>query len=644
MKYLITLLVILVSLLTTAQELNEKMHELIKAERRSAHKRMQFKASQNTDNYDIKYLRLEWTVDPASDPASISGKVTTYWEVVAPMNTITFDLADNMNVSQVMQRGDNLAYTHNGDELIVTLPAIQGTGVLDSMTITYRGEPVSTGFVSFVQETHNGIPVMWTLSEPYGAMDWWPCKQDLTDKADSIDIFVTHPQFYDTQEYKTASNGVLVSETVNGSAKTTHWKHGYPIPAYLIAIAVTNYSVYHEYAYEGTDSEFPIINYVYPENLSDAQNKTPITSYIMEIFGELFEMYPYADEKYGHAELNWGGGMEHTTMSFVESFDRFLIAHELAHQWFGDKITCGSWEDIWLNEGFATYLEALTTEHIDGNDAFIAWRINTVFDITAESAGSVRCTNTTDVSRIFDWRLSYQKGAMVLHMLRYKLGDDDFFAAIKNYLSDPKLAFGYARTIDLQSHFEAQSGIELDDFLADWYMGEGYPSYWLQWSQDGDDAYFLINQSQSHSSVSFFEMPLPIRVNGSDGQSQWLRLENTENGQVFVENVSFPIISVEFDPEYELISRNNTITTGVKEIRIEHLSIYPNPSDDIISIEVENTNDAMIEIYSFNGKLVLNKEVHSKVERINLSGLSEGVYVVMVKQSDTVYVGKVAVR
>ena len=160
-----SMLVLFFSLLFTipvySQHVNETSHgphgkrvEHFKAERRAAHKRMQFIASQNSSNYDVKYFRLEWTVDPASDPASISGNVTTYWEAVESMNTITFDLAENMNVSQVMQRSESLAYTHNGDELIVTLPATQDTRVLDSMTITYGGAPVSTGFASFVQDRH----------------------------------------------------------------------------------------------------------------------------------------------------------------------------------------------------------------------------------------------------------------------------------------------------------------------------------------------------------------------------------------------------------------------------------------------------------------------------------------------------------
>ncbi len=547
-----------------AQEPNDTFHEIIKAERRAAQNRMQFKANQNTTNYDIKYHRLECTVDPASDPASISGNVTTYWEAVEPMNTIIFDLAGNMNVSQVIQRGDSLTFTHNGDELVVTLPVTQVTGVLDSLTITYWGNPSDSasgslfgGFVSFNQQTHNGIPILWTESF-FGVKEWFPCKQDLKERADSIDVFVTHPQFYNTHEYKTASNGVLVSETVHDSTKTTHWKHRYPIPAPLICIAVTNYSVYHEYAYAGTDHEFPIINYVFPEHLSDVQKYTPVTTTIMELYGDLFEMYPYADEKYGHAEIIANYGMENPTIAFMGVFDdREFIAHELAHEWFDCKVTCGSMEDIWLSEGFATYLDLLTREHLDGNEAFITKRRQYVRDITAKSNGSVFCTDTTSVDRIFDYRLTYKKASMVLHMLRYKLGDTDFFGAIQNYLADPELAFGYARTIDLQNHFEAQSGFDLDNFFADWYTGEGHPSYQLQWNQSGDDAYFLINQSQSHPSVSFFEMPVPVKVNGSDGQSQWLRLENTENGQLYVENVSFPITSVQVDPERELITGYN---------------------------------------------------------------------------------------
>jgi len=590
MRLLTLFLVLFLSTQLFAQDYNKDMDNLINSEKNAAEKRMNYKRNPNTTNYDVKYHRLEWAVNPSSSPAAISGDVTTYWEANEAMNTITFDMASNLVVDLVAQRGTTLSYTHTGDEVVISLPTTQNTNVLDSLTISYHGNPTSSGFGSFEQSSHAGKPILWTLSEPYGAMGWWPCKQDLNDKIDNIDVFVTHPQSISGQEYRTASNGLMISETTTGSNKTTHWKHQFPIPAYLIAIAVTNYSVYNDYAYQGTSDQFPITNYVYPENLSDAQSSTPVTADIIEIYGDLFEMYPYASEKYGHAQFGWGGGMEHTTMTFMGGFRRDLIAHELAHQWFGNKITCGSWEDIWLNEGFATYLTGLSKEHLDGANSFKSWRESKRVHITSYSGGSVFCTDTTSVGRIFSSRLSYSKGSMVLHMLRYKLGDTDFYQSIKNYLADPQLAFGYALTQNLQDHFEAQSGVDLEEYFADWFVGEGYPSYQIQWHQSGNNVFFKVNQSQSHSSVSYFEMPLPIKLVGSGGATKWLRLENTYDGQEFTEQVNFTINQVQFDPNIELITRNNTVSInnslGDGATALEYIVPIQNPVQGLVTIKM----------------------------------------------------------
>ncbi|MCK5638636.1 MAG: M1 family metallopeptidase, partial [Flavobacteriaceae bacterium] len=416
---------------------DNSLDEIVHFEKRNAANKITFKANPNTTNYDLKYHRLEWAVDPAKP--EINGKVTSYFTALDDLNKITFDLASNMSVSKVTQRGEDLNFTQNSnEELVIDLTSSQNIGVLDSLTIIYGGNPVSSGFGSFEINTHgpSNTPVLWTLSEPYGAKGWWPCKQDLIDKIDSIDIYVTHPS-----QYKAASNGVLKSESISGSNKITHWKHKFPIPAYLIAIAVTNYSVYNDHVDNGN---FDVVNYVYPETLNSTQVGTAITPDIMDLFGELFELYPYASEKYGHAEFGWGGGMEHTTMTFMGGWNRGLIAHELAHQWFGNKITCGSWGDIWLNEGFATYLDGLVYENFDGESNFKSWRLAQVNNIVSQTGGSTFVSDTTSVNRIFDGRLSYRKGAMILHMLRYKLGDDQFFQALKNYLADPDLAFSYA--------------------------------------------------------------------------------------------------------------------------------------------------------------------------------------------------------
>ena len=644
MRYLTILIILAFAIPSFAQNPHTDIEHLMKSERSAAKKRIAFTRNPNTTNYDVKYHRMEWNVDPGSSPAAIAGKLTTYWEAIEPMTSVTFDMASNLNVQSVEQRGSSLSYTQANDEIVITLPSTQNTGVLDSLSITYDGNPTSNGFGSYEQSSHNGIPILWTLSEPYGAMGWWPCKQDLTDKTDSIDVFVTHPQFYNgSQEYKTASNGLLMSEVVNGSNKTTHWKHKYPIPAYLVAIAVTNYASYDNLAYQGTSDEFPITNYVYPEDLSYAQANTPVTVDIIENFGNLFEMYPYANEKYGHAQFGWGGGMEHSTMSFMGSFGEDLIAHELAHQWFGDKITCGSWEDIWLNEGFATFLTGLTKEHLYGENEYKNWREGKISSITSYSGGSVFCTDTTDVGRIFHGRLSYNKGSMLLHMLRYKLGDPDFFQGVQNYLADPNLAYAYAKTVDLQNHLETASGMDLDEYLADWFIGEGYPSYQIQWDQTGSDLFVQVNQVQSHGSVSFYEMPIPIKVIGTGGEVEWLRLENTANGQRFTENISFAISTIQFDPEYQLISAGNSVTNtpnlGISNSVIEGILPITNPVKE--KLNIYTTNDVNLikkSIYNSLGQKIFEDTSHNSV--LDVSAIPSGVIILHLTTNKGVFYQK----
>ncbi|MCB0445696.1 MAG: peptidase M1, partial [Gelidibacter sp.] len=290
-----------VSLPFFAQNFNETLNEVREAEAKAALNQMLFRANLNTGNYDVKYHRLELNVNPTQ--AFISGDVTTYFEAKENLNQVTFDLANNMTVSQVLQRGNSLSFNQNAnEELVITLDQTQNTGVLDSLTISYSGNPVSSGFGSFEVNFHNGNPILWTLSEPYGAKGWWPCKQDLNDKIDSIDVFITTPQFNPSlDEYVAVSNGLEQSQVVNGTNKTTHFKHGYPIPAYLVAIAVTNYAVYTEQV-ANNGNPFEVVNYVYPETLAQSQANTAITPTLIDIYSNLFGEYPFANEKYGHAQ------------------------------------------------------------------------------------------------------------------------------------------------------------------------------------------------------------------------------------------------------------------------------------------------------------------------------------------------------
>lgn len=618
MRTFLPYLFFVLSITAFGQDFNETLNTIREAEAKAALNQMFYRANLNTGNYDLKYHRLELNVDPSV--SFISGDVTTYFEAKEALTEITFDLADNMTVSQVLHNGNTLSYTQNSDdELVITLPAVQNAGVLDSLTISYSGNPISSGFGSFEQTTHNGDPIIWTLSEPYGAKGWWPCKQDLIDKIDSVDVYLTTPQFNPSNEaYVAVSNGLEISQTTNGSDKTTRYKHRHPIPAYLIAIAVTNYEVY-SHTVSNNGNPFDIVNYVFPENLTSAQASTPVTVDIMNVFSDLFEEYPFADEKYGHAQFGWGGGMEHTTVSFMGNFSRNLIAHELAHQWFGNKITCGSWKDIWLNEGFATYLSGIVYEELDGNEAFINWKQQNINTITAAPDGAVYLsdTDTLSVSRIFNYRLSYSKGAMVLHMLRKKLGDTEFFGGLQTYLVDEDHAYDYAKTEEFINIIETTSGQDLTEFFSDWLYNEGYPSYTINCTQQSPTEIDIeIGQTQSHASVSFFEAPVPIRLIGTEGETLDLVLDNTTNNQVFNESINFIVDTVIFDPEADLISKNNTVSLSINEEAFNNtLLIYPSPVSETLNIKKPDFLQVEeIRVYNALGQLLYNSEWTSTID------------------------------
>ena len=630
------LLLFLFSITFSFAQTNEKeLNEIVEAEMKSASNLMELAVNPNTLNYDVTYQKLEFTVNPAV--YNIVGKVTTTYTALSDMSTVTFDLTNELVVSSVKLGTTNLTFLQNAnDELVITLPSTQLAGTSRIIEINYSGAP-ATGEQAFTTSTHNGIPVIYTLSEPFGARDWWPCKQDLNDKINSIDIYITAPS-----QYVSASNGLEISQVVSGSNKTTHFHHNYPIPAYLVAIAVTNYSIFNQTA--GTaPNDFPIVNYIYPETLTPAvQTQLAQTPLIMNLFENLFEVYPFHNEKYGHAQFGWGGGMEHTTVSFMQNFSRGLIAHELAHQWFGNKITCGTWKDIWLNEGFATYLSSLVIENFDGNAAFIANKNSMISNITSQINGAVYLTDTeaTNVGRIFSSRLSYNKGAMVLNMLRLKMGDVMFFQALKNYLADTNLAFKYAVTSELKSHLEAVYGSSLTEFFDDWVYKQGYPTYTVTAQNWGaGQAKITIGQTQSHFSVSFFEMLVPVRLTGAGGLTFDTVLNNTSNNQEFIISVPFAVTGVEFDPEKDIISKNNTATLANENFELENgIAIYPNPVQNELHIQLPS-NITINSVSIFNG--IGQKVLENSNSDFSVNTLSSGVYYVEIETSEGTFHKKI---
>ncbi|MCG8327243.1 MAG: hypothetical protein MI974_06130 [Chitinophagales bacterium] len=605
--------------------------QLIEFEKEHHQKIIDFRVNPLTQNYDLKYHRLEWEVDP--DEHYIKGTITSYFiPTQANFTQINFDLRNNMTVNNVIYNGQALNHTLNSDDnLSIDFNATLPMGVLDSISVEYEGVPETTGFGSFRTATHDFVPVLWTLSEPYGAKTWWPCKQDLTDKIDSIDIIVTTPE-----AYRVGTNGLLISETSVGNDQIEyHWRHRYPIPAYLISLAVTNYAVFEDYVTAPDGSSILILNYVYPERLDEAVVELESTIEQMELFNELFGLYPFADEKYGHAQFNFGGGMEHQTMSSMGGFSYGLQAHELAHQWFGDKVTCGSWQDIWLNEGFATYLTALTSEFLGSDpNAFYDWKVSTTDFVTSEVDGSTFVYDTTDASRVFNSRLTYRKGALILNSLRWVVGDNHFFDGVKSYVNDPNLAYGYARTDDLQYHLENTSGIDLDEFFEDWLYGEGYPSYHFEFTPSTNAISITVDQETSHNSVDFFEMPVPVRITNGVNDTL-LVLDHTFSGQTFEMDLDFTPTLLFFDPDKWIISRNNTVvstTSDVKDLKqLEAaLVVLPNPASDYIEIVLSEMispeHISEVEIYNQEGALIQRIPFNRQKESLDISNWPSASY------------------
>lgn len=643
----LTKLLLLFSSIAFSQHEEFKSERIAQMESYSAEKKINFKVNPNTQNYDLTYGKLEFNVDPAV--YNISGKVTLTFKALSSMNTVIFDFYKSttpFSISSVKINGTSVGFTHNAShELVITLPSTLSVGNSANAEITYSGAP-SKAQQAFTTSTHGGTPVLYTLSEPYGARDWWPCKQDLNDKIEAIDVYITAPS-----TYISVTNGLKQSEVVNGTKKTTHFKHNYPIPAYLVAIAVTNYVVKNTGTAGGNNSPatptFPVIDYLYPES-NTTTNTTNLsrTIPIMNFFETKIGAYPYNTEKYGHAQFGWGGGMEHTTVSFMNSFSRSLIAHELAHQWFGDKITCGSWKDIWLNEGLAEYMTGAVVENFDGASSFVSWKSSKISSITSTTTGNLYLYDSqlTDVNRIFSSQITYNKGSMVVHMLRYIMGDANFFQALRNYLNDPTLAYKYAVTPQFKAHLEAVHGSSLQEFFNDWVYKEGYPIYTISVSNSAtNQATVQINQTQSITNtsyvgyVSYFEMPVPVRLTLSNGNVLDVKLNNTFNGQTF--NVTLPsgttVKSVAFDPKKDIISKNSTITLKATAAKNSEsvIRIYPNPTNsaDMVTISVaESLVFRKMTLYNILGQ----KIQESNKPLIDLKGLNKGTYEVIVETDE----------
>jgi len=577
-------------------------------------------------NFDVKHYWCEWYIDPRV--RAIRGKVRTSFKTNSDTASfLLFDFNNAMMVDSVVFRGGKKQGAFQGANLFkVYLGQTLPPQTYDSVSIYYHGVPANSGFGSFTKSSHAGVPIIWTLSCPYSSRDWWPGKQSLTDKADSIDLIITTPM-----AYRAAGNGKLISETTQDTLKTFHWKHKYPIASYLIATAITNYvNLTHKVKLpsQAVGDSLPVVNFVYPESQTTANTQTKQVLKILSFYDSLLAPYPFINEKYGQAQFGWGGGMEHQTMSFMGNFTFGLQAHELAHQWFGNYITCRSWRDAWLNEGFATYMTAIS-ENRFGTASISSWLTTTQNSVKSNSAGSVWVSDTANINRVFDGRLTYNKGALLLHMLRWTVGETAFWNGVRNYLSDSQLRYGFAKTEQFQYHLEQTSGMNLSGFMADWFTGQGYPTYQVQLTNDGNQMELRLGQTSSHSSVPFFEMKVPIRFS-APGVDTTLIFQHDSSGQIFQFSLPFNPSQVTVDPDRWIICKSLVQIINENQKLVPSQQRFwatPNPFRNFLQINNDSGQSVEVEISNSIGQRVFSDQIKpGPIQNISLEHLPAGFY------------------
>jgi aminopeptidase N len=462
---------------------------------------------------NIDVLHYDLSLDLYPDNSFLKGDAVITC-LLLDKSSSEFDLNfyDNLKITGLTVNGLKTEYSNSKNLL-----HIKFVGSTDTLRVelTYEGTPKHAGLSGFVFGEINRKNVVYNLSEPDFASSWFPCNDVPTDKA-LLDIRITN----DTSMVS-VSNGILKDIQVNGQRKTYHWKTLYPIATYLVCLYSANYVTFSDkYISQDKQDTLPIQYYVFPNHLQNGKIDFEDHPKYIDFFAKTFGEYPFIKEKYGVAEFLWQlGAMEHQTITGIGSnfvtgkkYFNDVYIHELAHHWWGDAVSPSDWKDIWLNEGFATYSEALYSEYLGGKKA-----LRSVMLSKSQNDFKGTLYNTKD--NLFG-SIVYDKGSWVLHMLRRETGDSLFFQILRTYFATYK--YKNASTDDFKKICELVTGKDLNKFFDQWvYNGEGKIELEYKWSvQRAPDGFKIkITTYQTQKGYDIYNFPLDFKFNIDSGTS-----------------------------------------------------------------------------------------------------------------------------
>jgi aminopeptidase N len=552
------------------------------------------------------------------------------------IDTFLLELTDSAKIDSILINNQSADYIHYDDLIRIPLTEPVSAGSQLTVAVYYKlsdSDPTINKGIS-TEITTLGKSVTWTLSEPFYSKNWFPCKQVLDDKADSLYLFFTV-----ADSLMVGSNGLLtaISDMPDGK-KRYEWKSYYPTTYYLISFSVADYLDYSFYAKIDDTDSILVQNYVYNDSSFFTSNKEliDVTGDLLKAYHETYGPYPFSREKYGHCIAPIGGGMEHQTMTTLGNFGFILVAHELAHQWFGDNVTCQNWQDIWLNEGFASYSEYIALEKLRTEQELGAWLSEAFNLIVSQPDGSifVPASDSTNSSRIFNYRLSYRKGAYILHMLRHELGSDElFFDVLRTYQEQYK--DDVANINDFMNVLENVSQKNFDTFFNQWYFGEGYPILNIYWNQQHDTVSIRIEQEATAPSVTpFFNLLIDFRIDYLGGDTL-IQLRHSTPGKILKFVLNKKVYQIIPNPNQKLLVEIGVIIQERDSDSTSRFAVFPNPSTNEVFIENYDLGlPFVVKLYDSNGALIDQTEGSNAFVTFDVSALASGIYQIVVNRDE----------